>query len=127
MASIRSTVLDGSSRALSRVPGPPPRMSAAATAGRSNSTTVLPDATSTLYVGETINMAAWKRAAGTGRFENACEYRLDRDGRRIVVIADGTTIATESAFDWSVRVRVELDGASFFEREWRERIARDLL
>ena len=91
------------------------------------STTVLPDATSTLYVGETINMAAWKRAAGTGRFENACEYRLDRDGRRIVVIADGTTIATESAFDWAVRVRVELDGASFFEREWRERIARDLL
>ena len=91
------------------------------------STTTLPDGRSTLYVGETIDMAAWKRAPGTGRFENACEYRLDKDGRRIVVVADGTTIATESAFDWAVRVRVELDGTEFFSREWRETIARDLL
>jgi putative CocE/NonD family hydrolase len=91
------------------------------------STTTLPDGRSTLFVGETIDMAAWKRAPGTGRFENACEYRLDQDGHRIVVVADGTTIATESAFDWNVRVRVELDGAPFFEREWRERIPRDLL
>ena len=44
--------------------------------------TVLPDGRSTLYVGETLDMAAWKRAPGTGRFENACEYRLDRDGTR---------------------------------------------
>ncbi len=91
------------------------------------STTVLPDGRSTLFVGETIDMAAWKRAPGTGRFENACEYRLERDSRRIVVIADGTTIATESAFDWNVRVRVELDGAPFYAREWREQIPRDLL
>ncbi len=91
------------------------------------STTVLPDGTSTLYVGETIDMVAWKQAPGTGRFENACEYRLDKDGRRIVVVADGTTIATESAFDWNVRVRVELDESPFFEREWREKIGRDLL
>ncbi len=91
------------------------------------STTVLPDGTSSLFVGERIDMVAWKRAPGTGRFENECEYRLERDGRRIVVIADGTTIATESAFDWNVRVRVELDGEPFFAREWREQIARDLL
>jgi hypothetical protein len=90
-------------------------------------TTVLPDRSSTLYVAETIDMAAWKRAPGTGRFENACEYRLDSEGHAIRVTADGTTIATESAFDWSVRIRVDLDGNRFFERDWRERIPRDLL
>jgi hypothetical protein len=91
------------------------------------STTVLPDGRSTLYVGETLDMVAWKRAPGTGRFENQCEYRLDRDGTRIVVHADATTIATESAFDMAVHLAVELDGTPFFERDWRERIARDLL
>jgi hypothetical protein len=70
---------------------------------------------------------AWKRAPGTGRFENQCEYRLDRDGTRIVVHADATTIATESAFDMAVHLAVDLDGTPFFERDWRERIARDLL
>ncbi|HET9852362.1 MAG TPA: CocE/NonD family hydrolase [Candidatus Limnocylindrales bacterium] len=91
------------------------------------STTVLPDGRSTLYVGETLEMAAWKGAPGTGRFENQCDYRLDRDGTRVVVHADGTTIATESAFDMSVHLAVELDGRPFFDRDWRERIARDLL
>jgi uncharacterized protein len=90
-------------------------------------TTLLPDGRSTLYVGETLDMAAWKRAPGTGRFENACEYRLASEGHRIDVHAAGTTIATESALDMAVRIRVDLDGGPFFEREWRERIARDLL
>jgi uncharacterized protein len=90
-------------------------------------TTVLPDAVSSLYVAETLDMAAWKRAPGTGRFENACEYRLERDGRDIRVLADGTMIATESAVNMAVRLRVELDGEPFFERDWRERVARDLL
>jgi hypothetical protein len=90
-------------------------------------TTLLPDGVGSLYVGETLDMAAWKRAPGTGRFENACEYRLDSGGHRIRVLADGTTIATESAFDMAVRVRVDLEGESFFERDWREKIARDLL
>jgi uncharacterized protein len=91
------------------------------------STTVLPDGRSTLYVGETLDMAAWKRAPGTGRFENECEYRLDRDGLRIVVHADGTTVATESALEMSVQLRVERNGEPFFDRDWRERIPRDLL
>ena len=90
-------------------------------------TSFLPGGAGTLYVGETLDMAAWKEAPGTGRFENLCEYRLATDGRRIGVIADGTTIATESSLDMSVRLRVDLDDALFFEREWRERIPRDLL
>ena len=63
---------------------------------------------------------------GHGRFENACAYRLDQEGRHIEIVADGTTIATSTAFDMTVRIRVELDGAPFFERSWREEIPRDL-
>ena len=91
------------------------------------STSLLPDGVSTLFVGETLAMTASEREPGHGRFENACEYRLYKDGHRIVVIADGTTVATASAFEMDVRIRVELDGAPFFERDWREEIARDLL
>src|SRR5262245_45281974 len=43
MASMRSTVLAGSRRAPSRVPGPPPRMSIAATAGVSKTIAVTPE------------------------------------------------------------------------------------
>ena len=91
------------------------------------STSVLPDGVSTLFVGETLAMTASEREPGHGRFENACEYRLDKDGHRIVVRADGTTAATPSAFQMDVRIRVELDGEPFFERDWREEIPRDLL
>ena len=87
---------------------------------------VLPDGASTLYVGETLAMTASEREPGSGRFENACEYRLERDGRRIVVVADGVTLASASSYDMRVGLRVELDGAPFFEREWSEEIPRDL-
>jgi hypothetical protein len=89
-------------------------------------TSTLPDGVSTLYVGETLAMSASTLEPGDGRFENACDYRLDRDGRRISVVADGTTIATATAFDMTVRISVELDGEPFFERTWHEEIARDL-
>jgi putative CocE/NonD family hydrolase len=90
-------------------------------------TSTLPDGVSTLFVGETLTMTASEREPGRGRFENACEYRLDRDGRRVAVVADGTTIATEDALDMAVGIRVELDGEPFFERSWHEVIPRDLL
>ncbi|HUG29594.1 MAG TPA: CocE/NonD family hydrolase [Candidatus Limnocylindria bacterium] len=89
-------------------------------------TSTLPDGVSTLYVGEALAMTASAREPGAGRFENACDYRLDRDGRLVSVVADGTTIATATAFDMTVRIRVELDGEPFFERTWHEEIARDL-
>jgi hypothetical protein len=72
-------------------------------------------------------MVASEQEPGSGRFENSCEYRLDKDGRRIVVIADGTTVADATTFDWRVGLHVSLDGDAFFDREWRERIPRDLL
>lgn len=91
------------------------------------STTVLPNGTSTLYVGESLVMTASEREPGAGRFENACEYRLEHESHQVVVLADGTTVATQAAFEMDVGVRVELDGAPFFERAWREVIPRALL
>jgi uncharacterized protein len=90
-------------------------------------TTTLPDGRSTLYVGETLEMTASARVPGDGRFENACEYRLDRDSHAIRIIADGTTTATALAFDMRVGIHVELDGEPFFDRSWHEAVARDLL
>lgn len=91
------------------------------------SVATLPDGISTLSVGETLTMAASEREPGAGRFENVCEYRLDRGGHGIVVIADGGIVASSTAFDMTAHLKVELDGEPFFERTWREEIARDLL
>lgn len=91
------------------------------------STSVLPDGVSTLFVGESLVMTASDREPGEGHFENTCDYRLEREGVRVTVVADGTTVATKTAFEMDVSIRVELDGAPFFERTWREVIPRDLL
>ena len=91
------------------------------------STSILADGVSTLYVGETLLMSASEREPGAGRFENECTYRLVQGDHAIDVVADGTTIATPDQLDMAVGLRVVLDGAPFFERSWREVIARDLL
>jgi uncharacterized protein len=90
-------------------------------------TSVLPDGRSSLYVGETLTMRASELEPGAGRFENTCEYRLDKDGHSIRVVADGATVASTTTFDITAAVRVELDGERFFERRWQEEIPRDLL
>ena len=90
-------------------------------------TSVLADGVSTLFVGESLVMTASDRDPGTGRFENACDYRLEANGRRIVVVADGTTIAGPAAFDMQVGIHVDLDGTRIFDRDWHEVIPRDLL
>jgi putative CocE/NonD family hydrolase len=90
-------------------------------------TMTLPDGVSTLFLDERLEMWASAREPGRGRFENACAYRLDRDGRKVDIVADGTTVATDTDFEMDVSIRVELDGERFFERAWREVIPRDLL
>jgi uncharacterized protein len=91
------------------------------------STSRLPDGRSTLFVSEALAMTASDRVPGDGRFENTCEYRLQRDGLTVHVVADGTTIADANAFDMAAGVRVEMDGRLVFGRRWQERIPRDLL
>jgi putative CocE/NonD family hydrolase len=94
---------------------------------REAATTTLPDGRSTLYRAEALQMTASERAPGEGRFENQCDYRLERDGVVVEVAADGTTVATATAFEWRIGLRVALDGQPFFERRWEEAIPRDLL
>jgi uncharacterized protein len=91
------------------------------------STMVLPDGQSRLFLSEKLAMTASEREPCTGRFENACEYRLERDGSVVRVRAGGTTVASAGDFDMRVRLRVELDGEPFFERRWHEVIERDQL
>jgi hypothetical protein len=90
-------------------------------------TSILPDGASTLYVGEILEMTASNLDPGTGRFVNACEYRLDRAGHLITVLADGGIDTSTTAFDMTAHLKVDLDGEPFFERTWREAIPRDLL
>jgi putative CocE/NonD family hydrolase len=92
-----------------------------------DSTLGLPDGRSTLFLSEALAMTASEREPGSGRFENTCEYTLERDGQRVEVVADGTTVAGPDAFDWEVGLRVDLDGERVFERRRLERIPRDLL
>jgi hypothetical protein len=94
---------------------------------REAATSTLPDGRSTLYLAEELSMTASERVAGEGRFENQCDYRLERDGSVVEVTADGTTVATADAFEWRVGLRVRLDGEPFFVRHWQETIPRDLL
>jgi putative CocE/NonD family hydrolase len=91
------------------------------------STAVLPDGVSTLYIAETLEMAASSADPGAGRFANDCEYRLARDGHVITVTADGGIDTSLTAFDMTAHLKIDLDGEPFFERTWREAIPRDLL
>jgi putative CocE/NonD family hydrolase len=80
-------------------------------------TSTLPDGAATLYVGETLEMTVSDSKPGSGRFENSCEYRLDKDG---------TTVTSATTYDMRAGLLVELDGVPFFARDWHETIPRDL-
>jgi len=93
---------------------------------RDTGTTVLPDGTS-LFTSESLEMTAFEREPGRGRFANECVYRLRQDGVEVDVVANGVTLAELDRFDMEVRLDVRLDGRPFFERTQRETIPRDLL
>ncbi len=93
---------------------------------RDAGTTVLPDGTS-LFTSESLEMTAFEREPGRGRFANECVYRLQQDGADVVVVAKGITIAELDRFDMEVQLEVRLDGRPFFERTQHETIRRDLL
>jgi hypothetical protein len=58
---------------------------------------------------------------------NDVVYRLREDGSEILIEADGTTRATTTDFHMEVGLRVSLDGAPFFARDWAETIPRRLV
>jgi hypothetical protein len=58
---------------------------------------------------------------------NEVVYRLHQDGQAILVESSGTTWTTADDFHMDVALRVTLDGAPFFERDWQETIPRRLV
>jgi hypothetical protein len=93
---------------------------------RDAGTTVLPDGTS-LFTSESLEMTAFEREPGRGRFANECVYRLRQDGAEVDVVANGVTVAELDRFDMEVRLEVRLNGRPFFESTQHETIPRDLL
>ena len=62
------------------------------------------------------------------RLESDVVYRWYGFGaERVDIRARGTIASDEGAFDVRVALDVRLDGEPFFEREWRERIPRNLV
>ena len=61
------------------------------------------------------------------RMHNDVVYRLRDGDSEILVEASGTTRTTATEFQMEVGLRVSLDGALFFERDWDETIPRRLV
>ena len=87
----------------------------------------LPDGRSTLYTGERLEMTARDADPADARMHNEVIYRLRSEGSEILINANGTTTASATDFDMEVGLRVNLDGAPFFERNWHETIPRQLV
>jgi hypothetical protein len=87
----------------------------------------LPDGRTTLYTGERLEMTARDADPADARMHNEVVYRLRGDDREILVEANGTTSTTATDFHMTVGLRVSLDGAPFFERDWAETIPRRLV
>lgn len=87
---------------------------------------VLPDGRTTLYTGERLEMTASDADPAHARMANEVVYRLREDGREVLVEADGATTTTATDFRMTVALRVFLDRAPFFERDWDETIPRRL-
>jgi hypothetical protein len=87
----------------------------------------LPDGRTTLYTGERLEMTVRDADPADARMHNEVVYRLRGDDREILVEANGTTSTTATDFHMTVGLRVSLDGAPFFERDWAETIPRRLV
>ena len=86
----------------------------------------LPDGTH-LYSSELLEMTASDADPAHARMRTEVVYRLDQDGRAIVVLADGLMTSTETTFELAVTLDVTLDGRSFHHRDWVETIPRRLV
>ncbi len=88
---------------------------------------VLPDGVSTLASGERLEMIARDVDPAHAEMRNDVVYRLRRAEADVLIESDGTIRTTETDIEMTVRLRVQLDGEPFFERDWHETVGRDLL
>ncbi|HEY7828143.1 MAG TPA: CocE/NonD family hydrolase, partial [Candidatus Limnocylindrales bacterium] len=86
----------------------------------------LPDGTS-LYSSELLEMTASDSDPAHARMRTEVVYRLDQDGHRIKVLANGLMTSTEDDFELAVELAVSLDGQLFHHRDWAETIPRRLV
>jgi len=87
-----------------------------------------------LYAAETLRMTAWDDDPARAELDGHVVYRwqeqeAERDGEltRIEIRADARQASTVADFDLAVRLEVDVDGVRFFERDWAERIPRQLV
>jgi hypothetical protein len=87
-----------------------------------------------LYAAETLRMTAWDGEPARAELDAKVVYRwqereTDRGGEltRIEIRADARQTSSATDFDLAVRLEVDVDGTRFFERDWSERIPRNLV
>jgi hypothetical protein len=80
-----------------------------------------------LYSSERLVLTASDADPAHATLESDVVYRWSGFGAEADIRARGTIASDASAFDVRVALDVRLDGEPFFEREWRERIARNLV
>ena len=82
---------------------------------------------SRLYSCERLVLTASDPDPAHATLESDVVYRWSGFGAEADIRARGTIASDESAFDVRVALDVRLDGEPFFEREWHERIPRNLV
>ena len=80
-----------------------------------------------LYAAETIWLTARNDEPARALLDADVVYRWWEHDHTIEIRARSTQSSDETAFDLTVDLEVDLDGASFFTRRWEERIPRDLV
>ena len=80
-----------------------------------------------LYAAETIWLTARNDDPARTLLDADVVYRWWELDHTIEIRARSTQASDATAFDLSVDLEVDLDGASFFARRWEERIPRDLV
>jgi putative CocE/NonD family hydrolase len=87
-----------------------------------------------LYAAERLRMTAWDADPAHAELEAHVVYRWQErepghDGELtpIEIRADALQTSSATDFDLTVRLEVDVDGARFFERDWFERVPRNLV
>jgi hypothetical protein len=77
-------------------------------------------------------MTAWDDDPARAELDAHVVYRWQEEIDRVLptqieIRADAHQSSTATDFDLTVRLRVDVDGTRFFERDWTERIPRNLV